>query len=104
MKKIISSILTGSITFMLAVAPAIAASTDDPGIQKREALQQKRIDQGVESGQLTPKEAGKLDNAGSQDQPGRRAYEIGRQTHEKGKSQTDKRTEQGQQKDLQEET
>ncbi|HMK57188.1 MAG TPA: hypothetical protein VK448_11170 [Dissulfurispiraceae bacterium] len=61
MKKIISSVLTGSITFMFAVAPALAASTDDPGIQKREAIQQKRIEQGVASGQLTPREAGHLE-------------------------------------------
>jgi hypothetical protein len=61
MKEIITTILTGSIAFMLAVAPAFAASTDDPGIQKREANQERRIDQGVKSGQLTPQEAGKLE-------------------------------------------
>lgn len=61
MKKLISSILTGSITLMFAVAPALAASTDDPVIQKREANQQKRIEQGVKSGELTPKEAGRLE-------------------------------------------
>jgi len=61
MTEIITTILTGSIAFMLAVAPAFAASTDDSGIQKREAIQERRIDQGVKSGQLTPKESGKLE-------------------------------------------
>lgn len=37
------------------------AGTNDPGIQQREQNQQQRIDQGVASGQLTPREAGKLD-------------------------------------------
>lgn len=60
MKKIISTILTGTIACMFAVAPSFAAN-NDPGIDKREAVQQKRIDQGVQSGQLTPKEAGKLE-------------------------------------------
>ncbi|NVN99660.1 MAG: hypothetical protein HXX17_10070 [Geobacteraceae bacterium] len=40
---------------------ALAAPTDDPGIQKREQNQEKRIQQGVGSGQLTPKEAGRLE-------------------------------------------
>jgi hypothetical protein len=41
-------------------APAFAAN-NDPGIQQREVNQQNRIDQGVQSGQLTPKEASKLE-------------------------------------------
>jgi len=43
MKKIISSILTESIALMFTVAPALAASKDDPGIQKREVNQQRRL-------------------------------------------------------------
>jgi len=35
--------------------------TDDPGVQQRMQNQESRIDQGVKSGQLTPKEAGKLE-------------------------------------------
>jgi hypothetical protein len=62
MKKIISSILAGSIALMFAVAQELAASTDDPGIQKRETNQQRRIDQGIDSRQITPKEAEKLDS------------------------------------------
>jgi hypothetical protein len=42
MKKIISSILTESIALMFTVAPALAASKDDPSIQKREVNQQRR--------------------------------------------------------------
>jgi hypothetical protein len=60
MKKIIGTILTGSIVCMFAVAPAFAAN-NDPGIDQREINQQSRINQGVQSGQLTPKETGKLD-------------------------------------------
>jgi len=48
-----------------AVTAAFAqASTDPtatPRIDKREARQQKRIDQGVASGQLTPKETARLE-------------------------------------------
>ena len=35
--------------------------TNDPGIQKRMQNQEQRINQGVQSGSLTPREAGKLD-------------------------------------------
>ncbi len=45
----------------LAVALPAAAQTDTPRIDKREANQQKRIDQGVQSGQLTPREAARLE-------------------------------------------
>ena len=39
-----------------------AGPTDDPRIQQREHNQEQRIQQGVNSGQLTPKEAGRLDS------------------------------------------
>jgi hypothetical protein len=61
MTEIITTILTGSIAFMLAVAPALAASTDDPGIQKRGTIQERRIDPGFKSSQQPPKEAGNLE-------------------------------------------
>ena len=61
MKKITTIVVTGSVALMLAGAPVFAASTDDPRIQQREANQEKRIDQGIASGQLTPKEAGRLE-------------------------------------------
>ena len=60
MNMFITTILTGSLACMLAAAPAFAAD-NDPGIQQREINQQNRIEKGVESGQLTPKEAGKLE-------------------------------------------
>lgn len=52
--------LIAAFTLTLA-ADAALAGTNDPGIQQREQNQQQRIDQGVASGQLTPREAGKLD-------------------------------------------
>lgn len=60
MKKIITAIVAAGITFSFAVTPALAAATDNPGVDQRQANQQKRIDQGVQSGQLTEKEAKKL--------------------------------------------
>ena len=53
-------IFTGSISCMFVVATAFAAD-NDPGIQQREINQQNRINQGIQSGQVTPKEAGKLE-------------------------------------------
>ena len=41
--------------------PAFTGSADDPVIQDRMQKQQERIDQGVASGQLTPREAGRLE-------------------------------------------
>jgi hypothetical protein len=45
----------------LAFALPAAAQTATPRVDQREANQQKRIDQGVQSGQLTPKEAARLE-------------------------------------------
>lgn len=44
--------------------PAVAPAKDPlatPGIDRREANQQKRIEQGVKSGELTPREAARLE-------------------------------------------
>lgn len=60
MKRIVGTILIGSIACMFAVAPAIAAN-NDPGVDQRETNQQNRINQGVQSGQITPRETGKLE-------------------------------------------
>lgn len=52
------------IVVLAAVAvPAIAqtAAPATPRIDKREAVQQQRIEQGVKSGQLTPQEAARLE-------------------------------------------
>ena len=46
---------------LLALTAAAYAGTNDPVIQQREVNQQNRIEQGVQSGQLTPHEAGKLE-------------------------------------------
>jgi hypothetical protein len=46
---------------LLTAGALYAGPADDPGIQKREQGQEQRIDQGVKSGRLTPREAGKLD-------------------------------------------
>ena len=48
-------------TVMTLSTGAALAGTNDPGIQQREQNQQQRINQGVASGQLTPREAGRLD-------------------------------------------
>jgi hypothetical protein len=47
----------------LAMAGAAFAQADPatPRVDRREARQQKRIDQGVASGQLTPKEAARME-------------------------------------------
>ncbi len=50
------------LAIMLAASLAPAQQQDNtPRVDKREARQQKRIDQGVKSGQLTTKEANKLE-------------------------------------------
>lgn len=50
------------IAILLASAFSVSAfAQNTPNIDKREATQQKRIDQGVQSGQLTNKEAANLE-------------------------------------------
>jgi hypothetical protein len=60
MKKIMGIMTAGALVLMVG-SIALAGPTDDPGIQNREQKQEKRIQQGVQSGQLTPKETGKLE-------------------------------------------
>ncbi len=61
MKRLITGVLgIGSATLLMASA-LYAGPTDDPRIQKREQNQEKRIEQGEKSGQLTPREAGRLE-------------------------------------------
>jgi hypothetical protein len=45
----------------ILTATGLYAGTNDPVIQQREQNQEKRIDQGVKSGQITPREERKLD-------------------------------------------
>jgi uncharacterized membrane protein YebE (DUF533 family) len=54
-RNIVLAVLITAITL-----PAFA-QTATPGIDRREARQEKRIDQGVKSGQLTPSETAKLE-------------------------------------------
>ena len=60
MKRIMAIGAVSGVISILAAASALAG-TNDPRIQQREINQEKRIEQGVESGQLTPNEAGRLD-------------------------------------------
>jgi len=60
MKKIIGIVLAGVLSLSVS-SVSVAGPKGDPGIQKREQNQEKRIQQGVQSGQLTPAEAGKLE-------------------------------------------
>lgn len=58
-----STFKTGIAALMIAALPAAAfaqATPSTPNIDKRQAEQQKRIDQGVKSGQLTDREAARL--------------------------------------------
>ena len=53
--------LITAILFGVIALPAFAQTPATPNLDKREANQQRRIDQGVNSGQLTPREAGRLE-------------------------------------------
>ena len=63
MQKWFKGVMAGVIaaSLLLGSLPALAQSTNDPGIQEREKLQQQRIQQGIKSGQLTPGEAKRLE-------------------------------------------
>lgn len=59
-----SKFKTGLAIVIIAALPALAFAQATPatqGIDKRKAEQQQRIDQGVKSGQLTPREAARLE-------------------------------------------
>lgn len=60
MQKILSIIMSG-LTLVAFTAAAYAGPTDTPGVDKRQTNQEKRIQQGAKSGQLTPEEAAKLE-------------------------------------------
>jgi hypothetical protein len=48
-------------TLVAAAALPLAAQTSTPRVDQREVNQQQRIEQGMNSGQLTPKETAKLE-------------------------------------------
>jgi uncharacterized membrane protein YebE (DUF533 family) len=50
-----------ALVFLAAAGTAVAQSSQTPNLDKREARQQRRIAQGVQSGQLTPAETANLD-------------------------------------------
>lgn len=52
--------LTLSFAALLIFAAGISAQTQTPGINQRQRNQQARIHQGISSGELTPREARKL--------------------------------------------
>jgi hypothetical protein len=53
--------LTTLAALLTAAALPVAAQTATPGVDQRQANQEARIQQGVQSGQLTPKETAKLE-------------------------------------------
>ena len=59
-------LLTASLAIILSASAVLgmsshaSAGTDSPGINKREANQQRRINNGIRSGSLTPKETYRL--------------------------------------------
>jgi type II secretory pathway pseudopilin PulG len=55
----VAAVIMGSLLY--GGIPALAQSTNDPGIQAREQRQQQRIQQGIQSGQLTRGEANRLE-------------------------------------------
>jgi len=60
MKRMIWS-LSFAVIISIMAGGAARAGTNDPVIQQRELNQEQRIQQGVNSGQVTPREAGRLD-------------------------------------------
>ena len=46
---------------VIAFLPTLASAQNTPGIDRRQANQERRIDQGEKSGQLTAKEAARLE-------------------------------------------
>ncbi len=58
-KGMMAAVILGSLLY--GGIPALAQSTNDPGIDAREQRQQQRIQQGVQSGQLTPGAAYRLE-------------------------------------------
>lgn len=61
-KTLLALIALSFAALSVQAQPAAAASAATPRIDKRQANQEKRIDQGVASGQLTPKETRRLEN------------------------------------------
>lgn len=56
-----SKVIAVAVLALAVSTPAFAGSADTPVIDKRQANQEQRIDQGIASGQLTEREAARLD-------------------------------------------
>ncbi len=56
-----SIVKTGIAALLIGALPALAFAQATPNIDKREANQERRIQQGVNSGSLTPREAARLE-------------------------------------------
>lgn len=56
-----SKLKAGIVTLLISSLPALALAQATPNIDKRQARQERRIQQGVNSGQLTPREAARLE-------------------------------------------
>jgi hypothetical protein len=67
MNSVFKFVFIAGLTFLVAAEVAYGQAqtqsygTNDPGIQQRMQNQEQRIQQGVNSGELTPKEAGRLE-------------------------------------------
>jgi hypothetical protein len=61
MRRIVLATIFSGIMALVVTSAPVNAQTNDPGIQKRMENQENRIEQGVKSGQLTPREAGRLE-------------------------------------------
>ena len=66
-------VVAALLTLAFATVPAWAQSTDTPRIDKREAIQTDRIEQGMNSGALTPGETARLDRGQARIQAGEAA-------------------------------
>jgi hypothetical protein len=60
MKRMFKVTVLASVMGMVIAGSALA-QTADPVVEKRMETQERRIDQGVQSGELTPREAGRLE-------------------------------------------
>ena len=61
-KPIVAIVALGAVASLGAIAGIASAGTNTPVVRHRQARQQKRIANGVNSGELTPSETARLEN------------------------------------------
>lgn len=61
MSGFIVKVCASAAALVLLSGVLYAGSANDPVVRKREQRQEKRVNQGVKSGELTPREAGRLE-------------------------------------------